>query len=261
MKKNLLFVLLFIVGCESSNDSVNLSSGNGFSSDFSSGSESSTGIGGSMARFTIVDDYLYTVDSWTLKSYDISDQENPVHRDDVHLGWGIETIFPYNGNLFIGAQSGMHIYDLEVKETPRWISTYEHMTSCDPVVVQGDYAFVTLRGGTECQGFSNQLDIIDISELRNPLLLKTYPMINPHGLGVDENCLFITEGEFGLKMYDISNLNNIELIKHFEDINSVDVIPFMDVLMVIGSDGFHQYNYDCELGDIEYISTIPINSL
>ena len=86
MKKNLLFVLLFIVGCESSNDSVNLSSGNGFSSDFSSGSESSTGIGGSMARFTIVDDYLYTVDSWTLKSYDISDQENPVHRDDVIWG-------------------------------------------------------------------------------------------------------------------------------------------------------------------------------
>ena len=39
------------------------------------------------------------------------------------------------------------------------------MTSCDPVVVQGDYAFVTLRGGTECQGFSNQLDIIDISTL------------------------------------------------------------------------------------------------
>ena len=32
-------------------------------------------------------------------------------------------------------------------------------------------------------------------------------------------------------------------------------------LMVIGSDGFHQYNYDCELGEIEYISTIPINNL
>ena len=30
--------------------------------------------------------------------------------------------------------------------------------------------------------------------------------------------------------------------------------------MVIGSDGF-QYNYDCELGEINYISTIPINSL
>ena len=36
----------------------------------------------------------------------------------------------------------------------------------------------------------------------------------------------------------ISNLENIELIKHFEDISSIDVIPFNDILMVIGSDGF-----------------------
>ena len=86
-------------------------------------------------------------------------------------------------------------------------------------------------------------------------------MINPYGLGVDVDCLFITEGEYGLKMFDISNLENIELIKHFEDISSIDVIPFMDVLMVIGNDGFHQYSYDCDKGEIGYISTIPINRL
>ena len=259
MKKYISILIIVLVSCESSSD-LGLSGGRGETS-FSAGGDSNTGIGGSMARFTIVDDYLYTIDSWTLKSYDISDQQNPVYKEDVNLGWGIETIFPYNGNLFIGAQSGMHIYNLDNKESPEWVSTYEHMTSCDPVVVQGDYAFVTLRGGTECQGFSNQLDIIDISDIVRPELFKTYSMINPHGLGVDDNCLFITEGEYGLKMFDISNLENIELIKHFEDISSIDVIPFMDVLMVIGPDGFHQYNYDCELGEIEYISTIPINSL
>ena len=86
-------------------------------------------------------------------------------------------------------------------------------------------------------------------------------MIQPHGLGVDNNCLFITEGEFGLKMFDISNLNNLKLIEHFKDISSIDVIPFMNVLMVIGDDGFHQYSYDCEKAQIEYISTIPIVKL
>ena len=35
----------------------------------------------------------------------------------------------------------------------------------------------------------------------------------------------------------------------------------MNVLMVIGEDGFHQYSYDCEEGKIEYISTIPIVKL
>ena len=261
--KNLKYIILFalILACESSSDSIGSFSGNGVQSSTSGEGSSNTGIGGSMARFTIVGDYLYTVDSYNLKSFDISDQLNPEFREEVNLGWGVETIFPYDNNLFIGTQSGMHIYSLEKREKPSWISTYEHITSCDPVVVQGDYAYVTLRGGAECQNFNNQLDIIDISELEQPSLFKTYPMINPHGLGIDDNCLFITEGEYGLKMYDITNIDDIILKKHFKDISSVDVIPFMDVLMVIGSDGFHQYNYDCDLGEIEYISTIPIKSL
>ena len=261
--KNLKYIILFalILACESSSDSIGSFSGNGVQSSTSGEGSSNTGIGGSMARFTIVGDYLYTVDSYNLKSFDISDQLNPEFREEVNLGWGVETIFPYDNNLFIGTQSGMHIYSLEKREKPSWISTYEHITSCDPVVVQGDYAYVTLRGGAECQNFNNQLDIIDISELEQPSLFKTYPMINPHGLGIDDNCLFITEGEYGLKMYDITNIDDIILKKHFKDISSIDVIPFMDVLMVIGSDGFHQYNYDCELGEIKYISTIPIKNL
>ena len=261
--KNLKYIILFalILACESSSDSIGSFSGNGVQSSTSGEGSSNTGIGGSMARFTIVGDYLYTVDSYNLKSFDISDKLNPEFREEVNLGWGVETIFPYDNNLFIGTQSGMHIYSLEKREKPSWISTYEHITSCDPVVVQGDYAYFTLRGGAECQNFNNQLDIIDISELEQPSLFKTYPMINPHGLGIDDNCLFITEGEYGLKMYDITNIDDIILKKHFKDISSIDVIPFMDVLMVIGSDGFHQYNYDCELGEIEYISTIPIKNL
>ena len=257
--EKILILLIMLFSCESSSDVV-LNNGSGFS-DAGAGSESGTGIGGSMARFTIVGDYLYTVDSYNLNTFDISDQINPNFKTEVNLGWGVETIFPYDNKLFIGAQNGMHIYDLLNKEEPKWISTYQHITSCDPVVVQGDYAFVTLRGGTECQGFNNQLDIIDISKIDEPTLFKSYPMINPHGLGVDGECLFITEGEYGLKMYNISNLDNINLTEHFKDISSVDVIPFMDVLMVIGNDGFHQYSYDCDKGEIGYISTIPINRL
>lgn len=53
------------------------------------------GQGGSMARFTIVGDCLYTVDHTTLKVVDIT---NPAHPGampfkDVELGFDIETIF------------------------------------------------------------------------------------------------------------------------------------------------------------------------
>jgi len=56
-------------------------------------------------------------------------------------------------------------------------------------------------------------------------------------------------------------LDDLRLIKHFDDIGSLDVIPFQGVLMVIGSDGFHQYNYDCENAEMSYISTIPIERM
>ena len=124
MKIKYLFILLiFVISCESSSD-LALNSGQG-------NFESGTGIGGSMARFTILDDYLYTVDSRSLITFDIKDQVNPLKKTEVSLGWGIETIFPYNNKLFIGAQSGMHIYGLEDKEEPNYISTYQHVTSCD----------------------------------------------------------------------------------------------------------------------------------
>ena len=110
--KCLLIYLVFLLSCDSSSD---FSFGGNVSGDVQmSGESSGTGIGGSMARFTIKGDYLYTVDSYDLKTFDIKDKVNPMITSEVNLGWGIETIFPYGENLFIGAQSGMHIYGLEL---------------------------------------------------------------------------------------------------------------------------------------------------
>ncbi len=226
-----------------------------------SGGESTTGIGGSLAKFTIYDNYLYTINSFEMQLFDIEDLSAPETGSIIPLGWGIETIFPYGDKLFIGAVNGMHIYNNVNPESPEWISSYEHVNSCDPVVVQDDYAYVTLRSGTECEGFTNQLDIVDISDLSSPELFKSYQMQNPHGLGIDGTCLFITEGEFGLKFFDTSNLDELELVSHQQGLHAIDVIPLNDNLMVIGNDGFHQYSYDCETGDFKELSTIQITSL
>ena len=81
MKIKYLFILLiFVISCESSSD-LALNSGQG-------NFESGTGIGGSMARFTILDDYLYTVDSRSLITFDIKDQVNPLEEDRSELRLG-----------------------------------------------------------------------------------------------------------------------------------------------------------------------------
>ena len=205
-----------------------------------------------------MDDYLYTINEYSMKLFDITSLTQPVEGNRIDLGWGIETIFPYEQKLFIGAQNGMHIYDNSNPELPEYVSSYQHITACDPVVVQGDYAYVTLRSGRACESFSNQLDVIDISNIEEPSLVKTYPMENPHGLGISGTCLFITEGAFGLKVFNASDVLNIDqnLIAYHQDVHAIDVIPLNNTLFMIGNDGLYQYQYDC-VGQFDYLSTIP----
>ncbi|MBR9998821.1 MAG: hypothetical protein KFF73_07610 [Cyclobacteriaceae bacterium] len=219
----------------------------------------SAGLGGSMARFAIVNDKLYTAGTYYLQVFDIATLSDPVKGAWIDLGWGIETIFPYENNLFIGANNGMHIYDISDPESPVHVSTFAHVTSCDPVVVQDTLAFVTLRSGTECQGYTNQLDVLNIKNLYNPTLIKSYPMKNPHGLGIDGKALFICEGEFGLKVFDSRDIFSIDqhMVKNYPDIHAFDVIPFNDILIMIGEDGLFQYDYT-HLENMKLLSTIPI---
>ncbi|MEX0290656.1 MAG: LVIVD repeat-containing protein, partial [Flavobacteriaceae bacterium] len=105
------------------------------------------GQGGSLARFKIVNDYLYAVDSHSINVFEISDLENPKDLEDVYAGFDIETIFNRGEHLFLGSMRGMYIYDISSPATPSFISEFQHGTACDPVVVDGDYAYVTLRGG------------------------------------------------------------------------------------------------------------------
>ncbi len=223
---------------------------------------SSTGVGGSMARFTIKDDYLYTLDQIKLRSFDLADLVDPQLINEVDVGWGMETIFPYENHLFIGARNGMFIYNIDDPALPSYVSQYNHFTACDPVVVQGNYAYVTLRDGTECNTFSNQLDVIDISNISSPRLVNVVEMQNPHGLGIDGSCLFVCEGDFGLKFFDASDVMDIEnkMVRHYKDVHAYDVIPLNNNLMMIGEDGLRQYGYSCNGEDLLLMSTIPTSS-
>lgn len=222
-------------------------------------SGSQTGIGGSMARFTINGDFLYGLDGVNLDIVDVSQQTKPVAKNEIPLSWDVETLFPYNNKLFVGSQTGMYIFDLITPTQPAFISFYSHVRSCDPVVVEGDYAYVTLRSGSTCRGFTNQLEVIDITNLKSPTVVKIYPMTNPFGLGIDRGTLFICDGNDGLKVYNATDVNAISQnqLAHYKNINAFDVIPFQNVAMMIGKDGLYQYDYS-DIKNIKLISQLPI---
>lgn len=234
--------MLFCLACE---DNIN--------SDFSPTASEDNGRGGSLARFAIRGDHLYTVDRNTLNVFDITDAGHPTKMKNVMIGTQIETIFPRENHLFIGSQEGMYIYDISTPTEPKWLSTYQHIISCDPVVADERYAYVTLRSvESVCGRFTDQLDIVDISDLTNPFLQISYPMTHPKGLGVDGNELFVCDD--GLKVFDISHIDSLVMKYHFH-IEANDIIPYRDHLMVIGEDGLYQYSYANDT--IRYASHLP----
>lgn len=215
------------------------------------------GKGGSMARFTLMNNYLYTVDDSQLRAYDVSTPLEPAKRNSIPIGWGIETIFPYKNNLFIGSQTGMFIYDASNPAYPVRKGAFQHVRSCDPVVVQNDIAYVTLRGNGSCGGLSNQLDVLDVKDLMAPRLIRSYPMSSPYGLGIDGTKLFVCEGEFGLKFLNAERAEDIATVKWLEGLNAFDVIPNNNTLLVTAKDGLYQYDYS-ELPSPKLLSKLPI---
>jgi hypothetical protein len=222
-----------------------------------------TGIGGSMARFTIIGDYLYAIDQVSMDVFDLSQPASPALANTVNIGWGIETIFPYGDKLFIGSNSGMFIFDNTNPTAPVMLSAFEHARACDPVFVKDNYAYVTLRDGTVCQGFVNQLDLVDITNLTAPKLVKSFPMDNPHGLSIKDSNLFLCEGKFGLKAFDITEPKTLDqnLLDHEKGLHAFDVISLpgqQNVVLVIGEDGFYQYSFDTS-GGYKLLSKIQVN--
>ena len=204
-----------------------------------------TGISGSLARFAIVDDRLYTIDAINLNVFDISNLSNPSNINEVSVGWNIETLFPYKDNLFVASQTGLFIFDNSNPDNPTLASRFEHAQACDPVYVSEDIAYVTLRDGNDCWNTINQLDVLDVSNIFNPRLLETFQMRNPHGLSINGNTMYLCEGDFGLKIFDIEKTEEIanNLLSHVEDLHATDVIYIgNNILLVIGEDGFHQYD-------------------
>lgn len=223
-------------------------------------SDGTFGVGGSMARFGLYDDYLYAVDEANLHIFDVKIPESPSEIGQQNVGWNVETMFIYDNHMFLGTQSGMRIFSIAVPTYPVYVSDFWHVTSCDPVVIADGYAYVTLRGGTTCGSTVNRLDVIELAgDYVDNHLVASYPMNGPYGLGIDGDVLFVCDGDAGLKIYNTENKSAIDdhLISHFANINTYDVIPLSGSLFMIGDDGFYQYDYS-DLQNITQVSHIPV---
>ncbi len=235
----ILVVIILLSSCSA--DSFLPSSS---SSEISGGSSQ----GGSTAKFAIKENFLYVVDAEHLSTFDISNENESVLLERSNVGWGIETIFPFGDLLFLGTQSGVSIFDISDAASPVFISNYEHIVSCDPVVTDGEFAYLTLRTGTNCGRPINELQILDLSDITNPIFINSFPMTNPKGLAIHNNILYVCDD--GIRVFDVSNKYDIMELAYIPDIPANDVIFYRNQLLVTADNGFYQFN----AGDLAQLS-------
>ena len=168
-----------------------------------------------------------------------------------------ETIYPFQSKLFIGTPSGMLMYDVSDPVHPAALGQFSHVRSCDPVIADENNAYVTLRSGSACAGYTNQLDVLDITNLMAPLAVRTYEMTNPHGLSKDEQWLFICDGADGLKIYNAANPADVQLVKKIEGLSTYDVITNNHIALVVAADGLYQFDYS-DINNVQQLSKITV---
>ncbi|MBI2283181.1 MAG: hypothetical protein HYU71_05690 [Bacteroidetes bacterium] len=227
-------------------------------SSFASASGAGIGKAGSMARFALLSERLYTVSDRDLKVFNVARAEQPFYVKSVYLLNGnIETIFPYADKLFIGSQNGMFIYHTANPDEPVKLGQFMHARSCDPVITDGRYAYVTLRAGNACGGNSNQLDVIDVKQITNPQLVKTYPMNSPAGLAKDGNLLLICDGKAGVKIMEASDAAAVTTLGKITGMEAYDVIAENGYAIVVAKEGIYSISYSDPLNP-QVLAKIPV---
>ena len=216
-----------------------------------------TSTAGSMTRFLPIDGYLYTINFNELVLFRIESDYRPSPWIKKNTQTQAETLFQLNDLLFVGSVNGMLLYDVSNAADPDYINRIEHMRSCDPVVADANYAYVTLRGGTNCFTDINELQIIDIQDPQNLSVVFRKDMYNPHGLGIYDDHLIICDGTAGIKIVDVSTPTEPNIVNSAPIQFAYDVIIDYPHALVVGDTDLYQYDIS-NLPEMQLISQTPI---
>jgi len=176
-------------------------------------------------------DYLYIVNEMTgtdagMQVVDLSPlpQSSPIQLETY-------TGFNRSHNLWVDLDAeyifienqypdNIQIVDISDGSNPEYIGTFGTQgNNCHDIFTRNNLAYVS-------EGYSNQYGIYDISDINNIILLATIPVVGyAHNAWLNDSGthLITTEETSGItvKIWDITNLNNINLVSEYLGENSL----------------------------------------
>jgi len=223
----------------------------------SSSTKSINGVAGSTSRFALLNNYLYTVSRSQLTCFNATNAAEPQQGNALFTSVDAETIFAMNNKLFIGGSNGVSVFSADNASEPEYEGAFGHFCSGDPVIADGNLAYITLHTGNWCNNETNELDVVDISDVSNLKMVKSYTLSSPFGLSKDGNLLFICDMNEGLKLYDATHAGSIAEIKTITINHPTDVICYNKVAFVSAKDGLYQFDYS-DVKNIKLLSKIGL---
>lgn len=216
------------------------------------------GKSGSITRFTVYNGYMYVLDQNKILTYSLSNTQAPVLVNELATDYGLETIIVYESFVYIGSRTALYILDITDPAKPFVLSKTDRsilvIGGCDPVVVKNQYAYSTIKIIENRCGNINtasELEVFDITNKSNPVLVFSYPLSEPNGLGYSDNYLFVCdEGADEISIFDISNPLNPVLSGNISLTDPVDLIINGNRMIVSTKTDFFIYS----IGDIHNIT-------
>jgi hypothetical protein len=219
-------------------------------------SSAPAGVAGSTAKMVLVGNNIYAItSSGSLQVVNVENPGGPQAGTIVNPSGGIETVYPFQDKLFVGSTDGVYIYSLTDPANPAPMGIFSHGASCDPVIANEKFAYLTLHAGNACGGNHNEMDILNVQDLSSPSRVKVVPMTSPRGLTKDGTLLFVCDPP-GVKIFDASNPEAPELERTINVGNAYDVVSVNNHLVVIADKGIYQFDYSKP--GLPLLSVIPL---
>jgi len=154
-------------------------------------------------RVAVQDDYLYLVDDGArMITIDISNPSSPQLISYYHVpGYYSTDLHVAGDNVIVSLMDssgagGLAVIDVSTPDTPQLVSTLI-TSSANRLAIFGQYAL--LAGDTS-------LEIVDISDLANPLLVDSYPIPFPAiDLIWDDGIIYTANGDNGIFVYRLNS--------------------------------------------------------
>ncbi|MCT4581945.1 MAG: hypothetical protein N4A35_11040 [Flavobacteriales bacterium] len=185
-----------------------------------------------------------------------------IHQNDIKLDDGMETIYADNNRLYIGSEDAMLTYNVNNPSRPSKVSEFSHTTACDPVLPNGNVAYMTLRSvdNAGCNvADENSLTVVDMSNEHEPESIQTIEMESPYGMTMLGWYLVVGEGTNGLAIFDASNPSDLVEVARVTGIEAYDVMrhpsnPY--ILMTTSSAGLEQFEIDYNTFQLTPLSVV-----